>query len=114
MSVINLCKETDYNKYYRKVLKTSEKIQLVVMRINPGSSIKLERHKDIDQFIYIKSGKGILILNGVNQQLNPGSAVIIPAGAWHQVINTSVTDLKLFTIYSPPAHPHNHVQIMNT
>ena len=94
------------NEYFREVLFTGPHSQLVVMSLKPGEDIGLETHDDTDQFIRVEAGKGKAVLDGKEYELEDGSAVVIPAGTEHNIINTSTTDsLKLYTIYSPPEHP---------
>jgi mannose-6-phosphate isomerase-like protein (cupin superfamily) len=76
------------------------------MSLRPGEEIGLETHDDRDQFIRVEAGTGKAILNGEEKALADGSAVVIPAGTQHNIVNTSQSDaLKLYTIYSPPEHP---------
>ena len=99
-------KKTEENEYFREVLFTGPHSQLVVMALKPGEDIGLETHAGTDQFIRVESGKGQAILDGKEYKLEDGSAVVIPAGTEHNVINTSSTEaLKLYTIYTPPEHP---------
>ena len=102
--VANIEKLSLENEYFRKVLYTAKNSQLVVMSLKPGEDIGEEVH-DLDQFIRCEAGIGKAILNGVEQEIGDGSAVVVPAGAKHNIINTS-TDrpLKLYTLYSPPNH----------
>ncbi|NLG72688.1 MAG: cupin domain-containing protein [Chloroflexi bacterium] len=94
------------NEYFRVVLFTAPHSQLVLMALKPGEEIGVETHDDIDQFIRVESGQGKAVLNGKEYPLEDGSAVVIPAGTEHNVINTSSSEsLKLYTIYSPPEHP---------
>ena len=104
--VTNIEKKTLENKYFREVLFTGLNSQLVVMSIAPGEDIGMETHGDVDQFIRVEAGKGKSILNGEERDLEDGSAVVIPAGTEHNIVNTSRSEpLKLYTIYSPPNHP---------
>ena len=100
-------KETEENSDFRRVLFTGEHSQLVVMSLLPGEEIGLEVHGDIDQFFRIEAGHARFVLNRVEEyDCGDGDAVVIPAGTWHNVINTSSTEvLKLYTVYSPPEHP---------
>jgi len=100
-------KLTEKNKYFRQVLFTGKYAQLVVMSLKPGEEIGNEVHPKVDQFFRIESGKGRFVFNGKEKHdAKAGDAVIVPAGTWHNVINTSKTDaLKLYTLYSPPNHP---------
>ena len=102
---INLEQETLDNSNFRKVLFTGEHSQLVVMSIAPKDDIGMEVHANIDQFIRVEAGVGKAIIDADEFDLEDGSAVIVPAGADHNVINTSETEaLKLYTVYSPAEH----------
>jgi mannose-6-phosphate isomerase-like protein (cupin superfamily) len=103
---VNIEKRTQKNDYFREVLFTGPRSQLVVMALQPGEDIGLETHPETDQFIRVEEGKGKAILQGEEYKLKEGSAIIIPAGTEHNVINTSSKKaLKLYTIYTPPEHP---------
>lgn len=107
---INLEEKTRENNHFREVLFTATGLQLVVMSLEPGEEIGLETHDGIDQFIRVEAGRGKARLNETEYQLEDGSAVIIPAGVAHNIINTSPQEsLKLYTIYSPPEHPDGTV-----
>lgn len=98
------------NDQYRKVLYTGHYSQLVVMRLRPGEEIGEEVH-GLDQFIRIEQGSGQAILDGVTHDIGDNWAMVIPAGTRHNVINTSTDiDLKLYTVYAPPAHLRDTVQ----
>ncbi len=100
----NIEKETKENDNFRKVLYTGKNSQLVVMSIKPGEEIGEEVH-DLDQFIRVEEGDGMAILDGVEHDIMDDFAIVVPAGANHNVINTSPDRvLKLYTIYSPPEH----------
>lgn len=93
------------NTNFRQVLFTGLKSQLVLMALKPGEEIGMEVHEDHDQFFRFESGEGKVIINGEEFGVSDGDAVVVPAGAKHNVINTSTTEpLKLYTIYSPPEH----------
>ena len=99
-------KKTLDNHYFREVLFTGPHSQLVVMALNPGEEIGQETHPDTDQFIRVEAGEGKAILNGQEYRLQDGSALVIPAGTEHNVLNTSSSEsLKLYTVYTPPEHP---------
>lgn len=103
--VVNIEEETLKNESFRRVLHTAGSSQLVVMCLLPGEEIGSEVH-DLDQFIRIEFGTGIVVLDGQQTQLMADWAVVIPAGTLHNVVNTSDTELlKLYSIYSPPEHP---------
>lgn len=92
------------NSLYRQVLFTAKHSQLVLMSLKPGEEIGEEVH-DLDQFIRFEAGNGNVVLDGQNHPVQDGVAVVIPAGTRHNVINTSQdTDLKLYSLYSPPEH----------
>ncbi|MDO8559011.1 MAG: cupin domain-containing protein [bacterium] len=102
--VANIEKASKENSKFRKVLYTARYSQLVIMSLKPGEDIGEEVH-DLDQFIRIEQGEGKAVLNGVEHQLEDGSAVIIPAETKHNIINTSPDkEMKIYTVYSPPNH----------
>ncbi len=106
----NIEQETLENDYFRQVLYTAPYSQLVLMTLQPDEDIGAETHPDRDQFIRVESGEGEAILDGERHPLSDGSAVVIPAGTEHNVVNTSATEpLRLYTIYSPPEHPDGTV-----
>lgn len=101
----NIEKDTLENDNYRKVLYTGKHNQLVLMSLKSREEIGMEIHTDNDQFFRIEKGEGKCIIDGNEYVLKDGSAIIVPAGAQHNIINTSATDdLKLYTIYSPAHH----------
>ena len=102
--VINIEEKSLQNGYFREVLFTTSKSQLVVMALKPGEDIGMEVHPEHDQFIRIESGTGKAIMNGEEHEIADGSAIIIPAGTQHNIINTSEVVMKLYTIYTPPEH----------
>jgi len=98
-------KETKKNTDFRRVLYTGKYSQLVLMSLKPGEEIGEETHDDVDQFFRFEEGEGKVIIDGVEHRVKDGNAVVVPAGARHNVINTSkAANLKLYTIYSPPEH----------
>jgi mannose-6-phosphate isomerase-like protein (cupin superfamily) len=93
------------NDAFRRVVYTAPHSQLVLMCLEPGEDIGVETHADIDQFFRIERGQGEIVLEGVSQPISAGSAVVVPAGTRHNLVNGSTTErLHLSTIYSPPAH----------
>ena len=101
----NIEKETLANKSFRKVLYTSKHSQLVLMSLKPNEDIGMEVHGDNDQFFRFEKGEGKCVIEGNFYDVSDGSAVMVPAGAEHNVINVSdMEDLKLYTIYSPAHH----------
>jgi len=108
----NIEEATIENKNYRKVIFSSPNLQLVFMSLKPGEDIGSEIHPYITQFIRVEKGEGIAIIEGKKFELSDGTAVIIPLNSQHNIINTSkYKDLKLYTIYSPPNHPYNKIEI---
>lgn len=103
--VSNIEQETLANANFRQVLYTGKHSQLVLMSLKPSEEIGMEVHPDSDQFFRFEKGTGKCIIDGNESAIADGSAVIVPAGAQHNIINTSETDpLKLYTIYSPAHH----------
>ena len=101
----NIERDTLKNKNFRKVLYTSAHSQLVLMTLIPKQEIGVETHSENDQFFRFEAGRGRVEIDGNKYTVKDGDAVIIPAGAKHNVVNTSATeDLKMYTIYSPPHH----------
>ena len=101
----NIEKDTLDNSNFRKVLYTGKHIQLVLMSLKPKEEIGLETHSENDQFFRFEGGEGKCLIDGNEYLLEDGVAVIIPAGAEHNIINTSETkELKFYTIYSPAHH----------
>ena len=101
----NIERDTLKNKNFRKVLYTSKHSQLVLMSLQPKEDIGLETHPENDQFLRFEGGRGRVEIDGNKYTVMDGDAVVIPAGAKHNVVNISATEeLKLYTIYSPPHH----------
>ncbi len=101
----NIEKDTLENDNFRKVLYTTKHSQLVLMSLKPNEEIGMEVHPDNDQFLRFEKGNGKCIIDGNEYTVEDGWAVTVPAGAEHNVINTSDSeDLKLYTIYSPAHH----------
>jgi len=107
--VENIEKATLDNTDYRRVLYTTERSQLVLMSLKPGEEIGSEVHK-LDQFLRIETGSGKAVLDGVEHVVEDGTAVVVPAGTEHNFINTGDTDLKLYTLYTPPEHKDGIVE----
>ncbi len=102
--VTNIEKDSLDNSYFRKVLYTGPNSQLVLMSLLPMEDIGEEVHH-LDQFIRIEGGTGKTVLGGVEYPIEDGSAVVVPAGVMHNIINTSETEpMKLYTVYSPANH----------
>jgi mannose-6-phosphate isomerase-like protein (cupin superfamily) len=101
--VDNIEKLTKENNNFRKVLYTGRYSQLVLMSLAPGEEIGEEVH-GLDQFLRIEEGKGKAIVGALEYDIQDGTAIVVPAGTLHNVINTGDVPLKLYTIYSPPNH----------
>lgn len=103
---------TETNKYFRKVLSTTPNMQLVVMSLKPQEDIGIEIHPYTSQFIRVEKGEGVAIIDDINYELYDGIAIIIPLNTKHNIINKSKSKvLKLYTIYSPPNHHSDRLDI---
>jgi mannose-6-phosphate isomerase-like protein (cupin superfamily) len=112
--IVNIEKESLANENFRKVLYTAKNSQLVLMSLLPKEEIGMEVHT-LDQFIRIESGSGRAILDGKETQISDGSAIVIPAGTQHNIVNDSETEkMKLYTIYSPAEHRDQVVHATKT
>lgn len=100
---------TETNPYFRQVLATTPTMQLVVMSID--TEIGMEVHPYTTQFIRIESGTGMAIINKQAYPLFDGMSVVIPPDTEHNIINTASEPLKLYTLYSPPNHPRNRLDV---
>jgi len=101
----NIEKETLENENFRRVLYTGKNSQLVLMSLKPKEEIGMEVHPENDQFFRFEKGQGEVVIDHNRYEVEDGSAIVVPAGAQHNVINVSETeDLKLYTIYSPAHH----------
>ncbi|MFH0859460.1 MAG: cupin domain-containing protein [Patescibacteria group bacterium] len=101
----NIEKDTLENNNFRKVLYTGKHSQLVLMSLAPKEEIGMEVHEENDQFFRFEKGQGKCVIDGNEYEVSDGSAVVVPAGAQHNIINISDTEeLKLYTIYSPAHH----------
>ncbi len=109
--IVSIEKKTLENNYFRQVLFTGKYVQLVVMCLKPGEDIGNEVHAKVDQFFRIEQGQAAFVFKGKEKHVvKNGDAVTVPAGTFHNVINTSkTTKLKLYTLYSPPNHPDKTV-----
>lgn len=113
--VIDIDKATKQNNNFRTALWTGEHLQLTLMSIGVGEDIGLENHTYLDQFLRIEQGQGLVMMGkrqndlSFQQKVKDGYAIIIPAGTWHNLINTGSRPLKLYSIYAPPQHPKGTV-----
>lgn len=108
--VVNINEATIHNNNYRTTLWTGKHLQLTVMSILPNEDIGLEAHHDHDQFLRVEAGQGLVRMGDTkenlyfNQPIYDDSAIFVPAGTWHNVINTGNVALKIYSIYAPPEH----------
>jgi mannose-6-phosphate isomerase-like protein (cupin superfamily) len=101
----NIEEDTLANENFRKVLYTGRHSQLVLMSLKPGEEIGRETHNENDQFLRFEGGQGKCFIDGNEYDVSDGFAIIVPAGAEHNVVNLSESEqLKIYTIYSPPHH----------
>jgi len=114
--VINIEDASEQNTYFRNTLWTGNHLQLVLMSLRPGEEIGLEKHDHTDQFLRIEEGQGLVKMGNNPNDLNiqryvrEDDAIIVPAGTWHNLINTGNKAIKLYTLYAPPEHPFGTVQ----
>lgn len=107
----NIEEATTSNSTFRTVVFTGKHMQLTVMSIPAGGEIGLEVHDDRDQFLRVEEGSARVVMGGSKEKLDETHelkddwAVIVPAGTWHNVINTGKAALKLYSLYAPPEHP---------
>ena len=95
---------TEGNEDFRRVLYTGKHLQLVLMALKPGEEIGEEVHEDRDQFFRVEAGQGEVSIDGQHHAIKDDDAIVVPAGARHNVINTGKQSLKLYTLYGPPEH----------
>ncbi|UKS28053.1 cupin domain-containing protein [Paenibacillus sp. HWE-109] len=113
--VVNINEATKQNGTFRTAIWTGNNLQVTAMSINVGEDIGLEVHPTVDQFLRIEEGQGIVRMGDTKDNLNfekrvyDGYAIMVPAGKWHNVINTGNKPLKLYSIYAPPQHPFGTV-----
>jgi mannose-6-phosphate isomerase-like protein (cupin superfamily) len=101
---------TEENSDFRRVLYTGKNLQLVLMAIQPGEEIGEETHDDRDQFFRVEKGKGEVWIDGHRSKIKSDDAIVVPAGALHNIVNTGDKPLRLYTIYTPPEHRDGTVQ----
>jgi mannose-6-phosphate isomerase-like protein (cupin superfamily) len=106
----NIEQRTVANDDFRRVLYTGHHLQLVLMTLQPGDEIGSEIHDDRDQFFRVEEGEGMIDIDGVANQVRDDFAVIVPAGARHNVRNTGDKPLRLYTLYAAPEHLDGVVQ----
>jgi len=102
--IADIEKLTEENTDFRHVLYTGHNLQLVLMTLQPGDEIGGEVHDDRDQFFRIEKGEGEVLIDGTRTKVKSDDAIIVPAGALHNVVNTGQSPLHFYTIYGPPEH----------
>ena len=112
--VVDIEKVTKENQNYRTTLWTGNHLQITLMSIEPGKDIGLEVHQNVDQFLRIEEGEATVYFgtdqnNLDSQKAEEDFAIVVPAGYWHNVVNTGEETLKIYSIYSPVQHPHGTV-----
>lgn len=113
--VININEATKQNSTFRTALWTGSQFQITLMSLNPGEDIGIEMHPDVDQFLRLEQGYGIVQMGKSQDNLHfvrevaDDTAIVIPAGTWHNVTNTGNLPLRLYSIYAPPNHPFGTV-----
>ncbi|MBP1967656.1 cupin domain-containing protein [Paenibacillus aceris] len=115
--VVNINQAAKQNSTFRTALWSGNHLQVTLMSINVGEDIGLEIHPNVDQFLRIEQGQGIVQMGKRKDNLNfvrkvsDDSAIVVPAGTWHNITNTGNIPLKLYSIYAPPEHPHSTVHV---
>jgi len=104
-------KRTEDNRAFRRVLYTGKHMQLVLMSLQPGEDIGEEIHDDVDQFFRVEKGKGEVFIDGRTTKVESDTAIIVPAGARHNIRNTGEKPLQLYTLYAPPEHEDGTVRV---
>lgn len=114
--IVDIENAAEANTNYRTALWTGEYLQVTLMSIPVGGDIGLEVHPDTDQFLRIEEGEGTVQMGNqqnnltIEQRVEEDSAIMVPAGTWHNITNTGNEPLKLYTIYAPPHHPFGTVE----
>mgnify|MGYP005828736121 CR=1 FL=1 len=114
--IVNIDQASKQNNNYRTALWTGEHLQVTLMSIDVGEDIGLEVHPDVDQFLRVEEGEGLVRMGDQKESLDfegrvrDDYAIMVPAGKWHNLINTGDKPLKLYSIYAPPKHPFGTVQ----
>jgi mannose-6-phosphate isomerase-like protein (cupin superfamily) len=115
--VIDIDYAADINNNFRSALWTGEYLQLTLMSIPVGGEIGLEMHTDVDQILRIEEGEGLAMMGAdknnmdYRERVYDDFVIIIPAGTWHNLINTGDEPIKLFSVYAPPQHPHGTIHV---
>jgi mannose-6-phosphate isomerase-like protein (cupin superfamily) len=114
---VDIEEATLQNRNFRTALWTGNHLQLTLMSIGVGDDIGLEMHPDVDQFIRVEQGEGVALMGdsmenlSFRQNVSDDDVILIPAGTWHNIINTGNEPMKVYSIYAPPEHPHGTVHV---
>ena len=111
MHTTNIAKEAQHNDAFRRVLFSTDHVQVVVMSLKPGEDIGSEVHQHTDQILTFVEGFVLAEVDGATQNVGPGDIVIVPAGLWHNFTNVGEGPVKLYTIYGPPNHEPGTVHL---
>ncbi len=109
--VVDIEEATLENPFFRRAIWTGSHLQLTLMCIPPNGEIGLEMHGNLDQFLRLEQGQGIVMMGNAQNNLiyqrdvRANSAIFIPAGTWHNLVNTGSKPIKLYSIYAPVQHP---------
>lgn len=114
--VTNIEKITEDNTNFRTTLWTGKNLQITLMSIEVGEEIGREVHEDHDQFLRLEQGKASVYMESKDGQMQTweaedGDAIVVPAGTWHNLVNSGDVALRLYSIYAPPQHPHGTVHV---
>ncbi len=115
--IINISESSLNNKFFRQTIWTGKNLQLTLMSIPAGGEIGLENHSHVDQFLKIEKGQGLVLMGKnkdnftIKKNVQAGFAIFIPAGTWHNLINTANIPIKLYSIYAPPNHPPGTIHV---
>lgn len=108
----NIEHKTEHNNYYRKVIYTNNKMQLVLMSLDIGESIPEEKHRTISQFFRVEEGNATAWVKNHRYNLKEGDCLIVPPNTLHTIKQTGNKPLKLYTIYTPPNHKPNRIDLV--
>jgi mannose-6-phosphate isomerase-like protein (cupin superfamily) len=100
----NILLAVSSNDAYRRVLFTGARTQTVLMTIPTGQDIGVEVHPNVEQLIFVASGQGKAVLDGVDSPLGPGDLLVVTPGTRHDVVNIGAEPLRIYTVYAPPNH----------
>jgi mannose-6-phosphate isomerase-like protein (cupin superfamily) len=101
--------QTQANDDFRRVIYTGPHMQLVLMALPPGEEIGAEVHQDTDQFFRVEEGTGVVVIDGRESPIESETAIVVPAGARHNIRNTGNEPLRIYTLYAPPEHAEGTV-----